>query len=187
MYIFLARGASKCSFYSISTRERDCIFQFFFFKEKLLFKKIFYLFFIGEEEEKERKRNINVWLPLVLPLLGTWLATHACALTGNQTGDRLVLRSALNPLSHTSQEEKLLLRKGDSFSFLQSLPPPPLSYFSAPSILMATCWYQLTNKLLVGISNGNFTDQATKHLFCQYSPHTCRQFLDRNSIHWRNI
>ena len=57
----------------------------------------------GEEREKEREWNINVWLPLTHPLLGTWPATQACALTGNQTGDALVHRPALNPLSHTSQ------------------------------------------------------------------------------------
>ena len=28
----------------------------------------------------ERERNINVWLPLASPLLGTWPATQACAL-----------------------------------------------------------------------------------------------------------
>ena len=33
------------------------------------------------------------------PPTGPW----ACALTGNQTSDPLVLRLALNPLSHTSQ------------------------------------------------------------------------------------
>ena len=53
--------------------------------------------------EKERERNINVWLPLVYPLLGTWPATQACALTGNRTSDILVHRLVLNPLSHTSQ------------------------------------------------------------------------------------
>ena len=37
------------------------------------------------------------------PLLGTWPATQACALTGNQTYNPLVHRPALNPLSHTSQ------------------------------------------------------------------------------------
>ena len=41
------------------------------------------------------------------PLLGTWPATQACALTENQTGNRtgnpLVHRPALKPLSHTSQ------------------------------------------------------------------------------------
>ena len=35
----------------------------------------------GREGEREREGNINVWLPLVCPLLGTWPATEACALT----------------------------------------------------------------------------------------------------------
>ena len=53
--------------------------------------------------EKERERNINVWLPLTCPLLGTWPAAQACALTGNRTSVPLVPRPALNPLSHISQ------------------------------------------------------------------------------------
>ena len=52
---------------------------------------------------KERERNVNVWLPLTGPLLGTWPATKAYALTGNRTSNPLVLRPVLNPLSHTSQ------------------------------------------------------------------------------------
>ena len=47
-----------------------------------------------------------MWLPLVHPLLGTWPAT--LALTGNRTGDPLVHRLELNPLSYSSQG---LLRK----------------------------------------------------------------------------
>ena len=50
------------------------------------FKKIdFICLFLerGEGREKERERNINVWLPLAHPLLGTWSTTQACALTGN--------------------------------------------------------------------------------------------------------
>ena len=43
-----------------------------------------------------------VWLPLSRPLLGTWPTTQARALTRNQTGDSLVCRPALDPLSHTS-------------------------------------------------------------------------------------
>ena len=67
--------------------------------------KILFILFLGKEQgrEKERERNINVWLPLVCPLLETWPATQACALTGNRTGGPLVLRSAVNPLSYTSQ------------------------------------------------------------------------------------
>ena len=49
------------------------------------FKYFIYLF-------SERERNINVWLPLMRPLLGTWPATQACALSGKQTSDPLVLR-----------------------------------------------------------------------------------------------
>ena len=43
------------------------------------------------------------------PLLGTWPATQACALTGNQTGDPLVHRPALIPLSHISQGHLFIL------------------------------------------------------------------------------
>ena len=57
----------------------------------------------GEGREKEKERNINVWLPLTHPKWGTWPATQACALTGNQTSNTLVHRPVLNPLSHTSQ------------------------------------------------------------------------------------
>ena len=37
----------------------------------------------GEGNEKERERNIEVWLPLTSPLLGTRPTTQACAPTGN--------------------------------------------------------------------------------------------------------
>ena len=40
----------------------------------------------------------------------TWPATQACALTGNQTGDPLVRRPALSPLSHTSQGNNWYLK-----------------------------------------------------------------------------
>ena len=63
----------------------------------------------GEGREEERERNINVQLPLTRPLLGTWPATQACALTGNRTSDPLVCRPALNPLSHTSQGKIMFL------------------------------------------------------------------------------
>ena len=69
-----------------------------------LFLKRFYLFLEREEgKEKERERNINLWLPLARPLMGTWPATQACALTGNRTSNPSVCRPALNPLSHISQ------------------------------------------------------------------------------------
>ena len=54
----------------------------------ILFLKILFIYFRERGREGERERNINVWL---------------CALTGNQTGDSLVRRPVLSPLSHTSQ------------------------------------------------------------------------------------
>ena len=56
-----------------------------------------------EGREKERDRNINVWLPLTHPQVGTWSTTQACAVTRNRNSNTLVRRPALNPLSHTSQ------------------------------------------------------------------------------------
>ena len=49
-----------------------------------------------------------MWLPLVCPLLGTWPATQAYALTGNRTDDPLLHSPALSLLSHTSQGPGLL-------------------------------------------------------------------------------
>ena len=81
----------------------------------------------GKEKgrEKERERNINVWLTLVCPLLGSWPATQACALTGNRSGDTLVLRWVPNPLSHTSQ--------GETFNSLKSLLRDILATFQGES------------------------------------------------------
>ena len=63
-----------------------------------------YLFLERGRGGEERKRNINVWLPLAHPLLGTRTTTQACALTGNRTSSPLVPRPAtLNPLNNTSQ------------------------------------------------------------------------------------
>ena len=72
------------------------------FYKNSIFKR-FYSFIYRGGREGERERNINVWLPLSCPLVGTRPATQAHALTGNGTGDPLVGRQALNPLSHTSQ------------------------------------------------------------------------------------
>ena len=84
-------------------------------KIKVGFKKLFIFREIGEEREKEREtsmcqRDINQ-LPLARPLLGTWPATQACALTGNPTGDLLVHKPAPNPLSHTSQAKVVFFKK----------------------------------------------------------------------------
>ena len=68
----------------------------FFFK--------FYLFLKGREGEGGREISMcGYQLPLARPILGTWLATQACALTGNRTCDLWVHRLVLNLQSHTSQ------------------------------------------------------------------------------------
>ena len=40
---------------------------------------------------RKSEKNLNVLLPLICPLLGTWPATQACALPGNWTGETLWL------------------------------------------------------------------------------------------------
>ena len=83
----------------------------FFFKIKFTILTIFNIFlkdFIylflerGEGKEKERERNLNVWLPLTWPPLGTWPTTQACAnWESNQRS--FGLQPVLNLLSYTSQ------------------------------------------------------------------------------------
>ena len=74
-----------------------------FFKIYFIFKRSYSLLERGEEKDKERVRNINLWLPYMSPLLGTWSTNQVCSLTGNWTGDLWVCSPVLNPLSHTSQ------------------------------------------------------------------------------------
>ena len=72
------------------------------------FKKRFYLFIFREkrrEGEREGEKNQCVTM---CPLVGTWPETQACVLTGNQTGDPLLHRPTLNPLSYTSQDWNFL-------------------------------------------------------------------------------
>ena len=71
----------------------------------------FYLFIFREGKggrKRGRERPMCGCLSLT-PLLGTWPETHSCALTGNRTGDPLVHRPVLNPLSHTSQKAKCVI------------------------------------------------------------------------------
>ena len=48
----------------------------------ILFFKDF-IFKRGRREGEREAEKHHVWLPLMRPILGTWLATQACALTGN--------------------------------------------------------------------------------------------------------
>ena len=85
-------------------------FNVYFFLIDVIFKILFIYFWTEREgREREKERNINVWLPLMCPLLGTWSAIQACALTGNRTSDPLIHRPTFNPLSHNSQGREALL------------------------------------------------------------------------------
>ena len=70
----------------------------------LSFLKIFIYLFLERDEgrEKEKERNINVWLPLMRPLLGPGPQPRHVPWLGIQLAT-LVPRPALNPLSHSSQ------------------------------------------------------------------------------------
>ena len=120
---------------------RSKFFTYIIFSLKKIFFLRFYLFIFreGGGREKERERNINVWLPLVHPLLGTWPTTQACALTGNWTSNPLVHRPALNPLSHTSQGWRTSFnisgRTGLMVNCLSFCLPEKV--FSSPSLLKA--------------------------------------------------
>ena len=66
---------------------------------------IFHLFIFRERGREgdwvgEKHRYV---VTSCMPPTGNWPETQACALIGNRTGDPLVCRLALNPLSHTSQ------------------------------------------------------------------------------------
>ena len=50
----------------------------------MFYLKIYLFIFRERGKEGEREGNISVWLPLARYLLGTWPATQACALTGNE-------------------------------------------------------------------------------------------------------
>ena len=98
---------------------------------KIQFFKIIYLILErGEGREKGRERNINVWLPLAPPLLGTWPTTQASALTGNRSSNLLICRPALSPLSRTSQELHPAF-PGPSSAFCTHVPVP---LFPGPSL-----------------------------------------------------
>ena len=70
-----------------------------------------------------------MWLPLAHPLLGTWPATQACTLNGNWTGNTLICRPELNPLSHTSQGHGLLCNPVNIATIACILPEPSQKYW----------------------------------------------------------
>ena len=91
------------------------LLRFYLLISIYLFIIFIHLYFREGKGERKRGRETSECGCLCAPLLGTWPATQARALTGNRTGDPLVHRPALNPLSHTSQGYFLIFlsqRKG---------------------------------------------------------------------------
>ena len=96
-------------------------------------KKILFILERGEREREGEKHQYMV--ASLMPPLGTYPATKACALTGNRTGDPLVGRPALNPLIHTSQGWGNFL----SLFFQKSFQFPALPLLLLAPLLFR-CW-----------------------------------------------
>ena len=79
----------------------------------------FYLFIL-REGMGEREGNINVWLPLMHPLLGTWPTTQACALAGNWTADPSIHRPSLNHWATPAREDPLLFSSRSVAAYLSA-------------------------------------------------------------------
>ena len=86
--------------------------SFFFF-----FKILFLYFYREQKARRQRGRETSMCERLVASLRQPRPATQACALTGNRTGDLSVHRSAVNPLSHTSQDLRFLIT---TFFYIES-------------------------------------------------------------------
>ena len=130
LYYFYYLLLSKSNMY-ITCLDPEGIWIYFF----IYLKRFICLFsHRGEGKEKKRERNINVWLPLMRPLLGTWPATQACALTGSRSSNPLILRPALNPLSHASQGSIWIYDARFSLSFKVL---PKSSFQTSPVALMS--------------------------------------------------
>ena len=112
-------------------------------------KKILFIYLERREgREKEREKNMD-WLLLTHPQLGTWPATQAYALTGNQTSDPLVCRPALNPLHHTSQGWNFFLF---CFSFLNNV------------LLFMPGWCDSVDWVLTCEPKGHWFDSQSGHM-----------------------
>ena len=69
--------------------------------------------------EKERERNINVWMPLTWPALGTWPAIQACAL------DWELNRQSFGLQAHAQSTELCQPGPNKLFNVSPTLEEPP--------------------------------------------------------------
>ena len=82
------------------------------------------------------------------PYQGPGLATQACALTGNRTGDPLVHRPVLNSLSHPARAIFLILCNKMFLYFFHTTNGP---------ILCISCYVGTLLERLQAKSNGSYT------------------------------
>ena len=101
------------------------IFSWMFQNYFILFLYIYFLIFRerGRGGEREGKKH---QMALTHLQLGTWPTRPACALTGNWTGDLLVHKLTLNPLSHTSQGQNYFKFHIPKTEIITLSPPAPL-------------------------------------------------------------
>ena len=111
----------------------------FFYYLKIFKKDFIYLFLErGKGREKERESNINVWLPLACPLLGTWPTTQASALDWESNQRLFDLQAGTQSTEPHQLELFFIFRKSISFANFQHHYYGLffLMYFKAPLLLL---------------------------------------------------
>ena len=74
-----------------------------------IFLKILFIFRESGREGERREKKHQCVVASHAPLWRIWPTTQACALAGNRTGNPLVRRPTLNPLSYTNQGQAFSL------------------------------------------------------------------------------
>ena len=147
-----------------------------------VFQNAFFCFYWGKRE-KGGERNINVWLPLTCPQLGTQPATQACALTGNWTGNPSVCSPALNPLSHTSQGQIAFLFfcflhfRDWSLVFGLWFDPEKVYFLLLWLFCRTSLWLSSKYKVVYGLSRCLIIPLFLKSRYCSLVPSAISLFL----------
>ena len=128
----------------------------------------FYLFLERGKGGRKRWREISVCG--CLSCTTYWPTTQACALTGNGTGDPLVHRLALNPLSDTSQGH-MSIWVGVFFFSLNKYPEVEL--LDHKTVLLLIFWGTSMQFSIVAVPIYNLTNSAQRFPFLHTVTNTC--------------
>ena len=90
----------------ISMQQTEGVFSRFYLGDLL---KILFIYF-QRDGKGESKKGKETSMRGCLSRASNWPTTQACALTGSRTSNLLACRPVSNPLSHTSQGERGLLK-----------------------------------------------------------------------------